>query len=98
MAYPKRPADIPAVLPDHYVDRRTAALFLGLSPATLATWATDGIGPRFKKFSAGRSGAVRYSMLELQRYADDPAGYSPRPVEPFLGSAARKAGRKGDAK
>lgn len=72
-----------AELPDRYVDRDTAAVFLGVSPRTLATWGSAGCGPRFVKLSAGRSGAVRYSLAELQRFAADPTSYSPRPVAAF---------------
>ena len=78
---------VPAVtvdeLPDRYVSREHAALFLGLSPATLASWATLGVGPKFSKLSSGRSAAVRYSLLELRRFAEDPVGYRPRPVAKF---------------
>lgn len=70
-------------LPDRYVDRRTAAEFLGLSVATLACWASEGAGPRFTKLSAGRSGCVRYAVSELKAFAADPVGYRPRPVAKF---------------
>ncbi len=72
-----------AVLPLGYVSREQAAQFLSLSVATLAAWATAGHGPAFTKLSAGRSGAVRYSITELQRFAADPVGYRRRPVAPF---------------
>jgi hypothetical protein len=71
------------VLPDRFVSREVAATFLGLSPSTLATWASSGHGPRFTKLSAGRSGCVRYRLSELERYAADPAAYRPRPVARF---------------
>ena len=70
-------------LPNRYVAPAVAAGFLGLSLATLASWRSLGVGPIFTKLSAGRSGAVRYSLLELERYAADPAGYRPRPKAPF---------------
>jgi hypothetical protein len=70
-------------LPDRWISREAAAAFLGLSPATLASWASLGCGPRFSKLSGGRSAAVRYSLLELRRFAEDPTGYSPRPVQRF---------------
>lgn len=70
-------------LPDRYVDRDTAAVFLGVSPRTLATWGSAGCGPRFVKLSGGRSGAVRYSLAELQLFAADPTSYRPRAVTPF---------------
>lgn len=70
-------------LPNRYVTRQAAAVFLGLSPATLASWASAGCGPRFTKLSAGRSGGVRYSLAELQAFAEDPVAYGPRPVGRF---------------
>lgn len=70
-------------LPDRYISRRQAAEFLGLSCATLAGWGVEGIGPRFVKMSGGRSGSVRYSLLELQRFVADPQAYAPRPVGRF---------------
>ena len=70
-------------LPDRYVDRDTAAVFLGVSPRTLATWGSAGCGPRFVKLSGGRSGAVRYSLAELQLFAADPTSYRPRPITAF---------------
>jgi hypothetical protein len=68
---------------DRFVTREFAAEFLSLSPATLAGWACAGIGPTFTKLSAGRSGAVRYRLSELQRFAADPQGYAPRPKAAF---------------
>lgn len=82
----------PAELPDRYVDRDTAAVFLSVSPRTLATWASLQLGPRFVKLSGGRSGAVRYSLAELRAYATDPQGYRARPVAAF-NVPGRKAGR-----
>lgn len=93
-----------AELPDRYVDRDTAATFLSVSARTLATWGSLGLGPRFTKLSAGRSGAVRYSLAELRRYMDDPAAYRPRPVMKFnppgknQPAAARPRKRKAPAR
>lgn len=70
-------------LPDRFVSRSQAAEFLGLSVSTLASWATLGHGPTFTKLSAGRSGCVRYSLAELQRFVGDPQAYRPRPVARF---------------
>jgi hypothetical protein len=70
-------------LPDRFIDRDTAAFFLSVSSRTLATWASAGCGPRFVKLSSGRSGAVRYRLSELERFAADPAAYRPRPVQAF---------------
>jgi hypothetical protein len=78
-------------LPDRLVDRPTAAEFLGLSPATLATWASAGCGPALVKMSAGRSGAVRYRLSELERFATDPQAYR-RPVGRFNKPASLKRG------
>ena len=77
-------------LPDRYVDRDTAALFLGVSPRTLATWGSAGCGPRYVKLSGGRSGAVRYSLTELQLFASDPTSYRPRAVKPFNQVTAKR--------
>jgi hypothetical protein len=80
-------------LPDRFVSRETAAEFLGLATSTLACWASAGHGPRFTKLSAGRSGCVRYSLAELQRFAADPAAYGdPRPVGKFNAAAALRRG------
>ena len=70
-------------LHDRYVSRDKAAEFLGLSPKTLATWATAGCGPAFIKMSAGRSGAVRYRLSELEKFASDPVGYASKAVANF---------------
>lgn len=80
------------VLPDRFVSRKDAATFLGLSEATLATWACDGIGPVFTKLSAGRSGCVRYRLSELEKFAADPTAYRPRPVEAFNKPQALRTG------
>ena len=70
-------------VPNRYVSPAVAAAFLSLAPATLAAWRSLGVGPAYTKLSAGRSGAVRYPLLELERFARDPQGYAPRPVGPF---------------
>lgn len=74
---------IDADLPDRFVSREKAAAYLDLSPSTLATWASLGIGPRFTKLSDGQSGAVRYSLADLRSYMADPQAYRPRLVAPF---------------
>jgi hypothetical protein len=83
MPVPNRITIDGADLPDRFVSRDVAAVFLGLSARTLATWASAGCGPRFTKLSGGRSGAVRYRLSELERFAADPAAYRPRPVAAF---------------
>jgi hypothetical protein len=70
-------------LRDRFVSREQAATFLGLKIATLACWASEGTGPKFSKLSSGRSGAVRYRLSELERFAADPQAYRPRPVQTF---------------
>lgn len=82
-----------ASLPDRYVSRSDAAMFLGLSPATLATWASAGHGPAFTKLSAGRSGAARYRLSELEKFAADPQGYRPRAVAKFHKPAPQRDGQ-----
>lgn len=83
MAVPNRITIDGSNLPDRFVSRETAAEYLGLSPSTLATWASAGCGPAFSKLSAGRSGAVRYRLSELEKFATDPQAYRPRPVAKF---------------
>lgn len=70
-------------LSDRFVSRKDAAMFLGLSEATLATWASDGHGPSFIKLSNGKSGCVRYRLSELEKFVSDPASYCKRPVAAF---------------
>ena len=82
--------DAGSKLPDRYVSREVAAEFLSLSSQTLASWASAGIGPAFTKLSAGRSGAVRYRLSELERYAADPVGYRHRPVATFRKPAQQR--------
>jgi len=77
-------------LPDRFVSRAAAATYLGLSARTLASWASAGVGPVFCKLSAGRSGAVRYSLEELRKFAADPAAYRPRPVAAFNPATAKR--------
>jgi hypothetical protein len=90
MPIPNRITIDGADLPDRFVSRDVAATFLGLSPRTLATWASAGCGPRFTKLSGGRSGCVRYRLSELERFIADPAGYRPRPVAPFNPATAKR--------
>jgi len=77
-------------LPDRFVSRDVAAKYLSLSVRTLATWASAGCGPVFTKLSAGRSGAVRYSLEELRKFAADPTAYRPRPVAAFHPATAKR--------
>jgi hypothetical protein len=81
-----------ATLPDRLVSRDIAAEYLGLSPATLASWASAGCGPRFTKLSAGRSGCVRYRLSELEKFVSDPQAYRPRVVTQFNKPEALKRG------
>ena len=80
-------------VPNRYVSPAIAAAFLSLTHATLAAWRSLGVGPAFTKLSAGRSGAVRYGLLELERFAADPQGYSPRPKAPFRKPLASQIAR-----
>ncbi len=83
MSREKQPVVDGGELRDRFVSREQAATFLGLAPATLACWASEGAGPAFTKLSAGRSGAVRYRLSELEKFAADPQAYRPRPVQTF---------------
>lgn len=51
------------ILPDGRMDAKNAALYLGLSPKTLAMKRCSGIGPRFIK-----RGRVFYFRDELDRW------------------------------
>lgn len=81
-----------SVLLDRFVSREVAAEFLGLSTTTLATWASNGIGPAFTKLSAGQCARVRYRLSELEKFAADPTAYRPRPVAPFHKARQLKEG------
>lgn len=92
MTIPNRKTVDGTALPDRLVPREVAAEFLGLSPATLATWASAGCGPAVVKMSAGRSGCVRYRLSELEKFVADPLAYRPRPVGAFNKPEALKRG------
>lgn len=83
MTTPNQNAADGTALPDRLVSREVAAEFLGLSPSTLACWASAGCGPALVKMSGGRSGAVRYRWSELEKFATDPQAYRPRLVTKF---------------
>ena len=80
-------------VPNRYVTPAVAAAFLSVKACTLAAWRSLGVGPAFTKLSAGRSGAVRYGLLELERFAADPQGYRPRPKAPFRKPVASQIAR-----
>ena len=80
-------------VPNRYVTPAVAAAFLTVKACTLAAWRSAGVGPAFTKLSAGRSGAVRYGLLELERFANDPQGYRPRPKAPFRKPVASQIAR-----
>ena len=46
-------------------NEREAAVYLGLSPATLATWRSRGGGPCFVRYS---SRCIRYDRVELDEF------------------------------
>ncbi|WP_067674221.1 helix-turn-helix transcriptional regulator [Nocardia miyunensis] len=53
------------VLPSPWLTRRQLAQRLGLSPKTLANWASAGKGPKFtKKFGNG----VRYHIANVEKW------------------------------
>lgn len=70
-------------LPDRLVSPDVARDFLSVELSTLATWRSEGCGPKYVKLSGGRSGAIRYKLSELLRFASDPQAYGPRPVAKF---------------
>jgi hypothetical protein len=49
-----------------HCDERAAAEYLGLTVATLRDWRFRKIGPVYAKFGK----AVRYPLVELDRYAE----------------------------
>jgi predicted DNA-binding transcriptional regulator AlpA len=59
--------------PDELLTRPEAAAILKIDAHTLACWASLGRGPRFVKFGASRSAAVRYRRSEIDRWLADPA-------------------------
>lgn len=65
------------------VTAEVAAEFLSVKPSTLAAWRHANVGPAFVKLSRGRSGAIRYSIAELKKFAADPVLYIDRPVTDF---------------
>jgi predicted DNA-binding transcriptional regulator AlpA len=70
------------ILPDGRMDRKNAALYLGLSVKTLATHAVKGTGPRSIK-----RGRVFYFKSDLDEWLqEDPLPHSNKPrglVDPF---------------
>jgi predicted DNA-binding transcriptional regulator AlpA len=51
-----------------YLTRKEASEYTGFSSHTLAKWAASGKGPKFRKFGAGRSARVRYSLPDLDAF------------------------------
>lgn len=45
-----------------------AAIVLAVSPATLRSWRSRGIGPSFIKMGTGSRAAVRYAESDLDQY------------------------------
>lgn len=58
------------------LSREDAAIFLGLSVATLRRWYSRAEGPRVVKLGTGRASRVRYPRHELMAFANDPVGYA----------------------
>jgi hypothetical protein len=54
-----------------YISREELAARLGLKRQTLDAWACRGRGPRFTT----RRHRVRYSVLDVEAWLDDPAAY-----------------------
>jgi len=62
------PALLPAeVMPYVLMDPKQTASFLGTTPATLADWRNDGLGPPYCKVGA----LVRYQFRNLQAWLND---------------------------
>ena len=58
-----------------WLKRRDAADYLGLKESTLRAWASQGRGPRYRKYGTGRGSRVRYAREDVIRFAEDPTGY-----------------------
>ena len=79
----QKPAVVSETLSDRLVTPEVVEEVLAVKLSTLATWRSEGYGPKYVKLSAGRSGAVRYPLSEVMKFAADPQGYRPRPVAQF---------------
>lgn len=53
-----------------WLTRSEAAIYLSLSPKTLAGWTSEGRGPRCRKLGTTRPCAVRYSKVDLDRWIE----------------------------
>lgn len=72
-AAPVRPATL---------SRNEAARYVGVQPSTLARWATEDRGPPFLKLSPARSGRIRYSVQDLDRWLAEGAPTNRRGARP----------------
>jgi hypothetical protein len=82
-----------AGLPDRLVPPEVTSDILAIGLSTLAAWRSEGCGPKFVKLSAGRSGAVRYPLSEVMKFAADPTGYCARPKATFRKPALQRDGQ-----
>ena len=69
------PTDPTGGLTSAWLKRSQAAEYLGYKEGTLRTWASQGKGPRYKKYGTGRGSRVRYAREEVVRFAQDPTRY-----------------------
>ncbi|MBX9803776.1 MAG: helix-turn-helix domain-containing protein [Caulobacteraceae bacterium] len=53
-----------------WLTRDEAASYLGLSPKTLAGWASEGKGPRSRKLGPSRPCRVRYRIEDLDHWVE----------------------------
>lgn len=78
--------------------RPAAAKYLGLKESTLRDWWASGdVGPAGVKLGTSRQSRVLYPIAELDRWRDDPLGYSrrarPETIGPF--EPPRRGGKRG---
>ena len=58
-------------VPDRLLSDVDVSGLSGISTKTLANWRSMGIGPHFLKLGAGKKGAIRYRLSDINRWLDD---------------------------
>ena len=56
--------------PEALLSEIAAAALLGLRPATLCSWRSRGVGPRFLRLGNKRRPAVRYRLGDVLKFRD----------------------------
>ncbi|GAA1072339.1 helix-turn-helix transcriptional regulator [Tsukamurella spumae] len=60
---------------------REVAKLVSKSPATVADWRKDGIGPAYLKLSPGRQGSVRYELSAVEAWIAERAAATRAVIE-----------------